>query len=189
MPIPPLNEDGLLPLGLHLAEMNEIAERFGMSTPRRQMLFERLRMFVDLAQHCGALRMFVNGSYVTGKPEPGDVDVVIWLGTHFRELLLQRDWQALLLKQMFLKASRAFCANPWSNGRFYRCHAADHLLSCDRQNSSGSSSSLRSLSIPPTQANHYPCCTCSLPALWLSSMKWAGLHKVSQLTLPRFFAR
>ncbi len=102
MSIPPFQEDGLLPLGLHLAEMNEIAERFGSSTPRRQTLFERLRMFVDLAQHCGAQRMFVNGSYVTAKAVPDDVDVVIWLGERFLELLLQRDWRALLLKQMFL---------------------------------------------------------------------------------------
>lgn len=103
MPIPLLQEDGLLPPGLYLAEMNEIEERFGKSTPRRKMLFERLRMFVELAQHCGVLRMFVNGSFVTAKPEPDDVDVVIWLGAQFRELLLQRDWQALLLKQIFVK--------------------------------------------------------------------------------------
>ncbi len=48
MPIPPLQEDGLLPPGLYVADMDEIAERF-------------------------------------------------------RVLLLQRDWQALLLKQIFIK--------------------------------------------------------------------------------------
>jgi hypothetical protein len=91
MPIPPLQEDGLLPPGLYLAEMNEIEERFGKSTPQRKMLFERLRMFVELAQHCGAQRMFVNGSFVTAKPEPSDVDVVIWVGTKYVELLNNDD--------------------------------------------------------------------------------------------------
>jgi hypothetical protein len=47
--------------------------------------------------------MFVNGSFVTAKPEPGDVDVVIWLGNEFRELLLAKDAKALLLQQMLLK--------------------------------------------------------------------------------------
>ena len=47
--------------------------------------------------------MFVNGSFVTVKPEPGDVDVVIWLGNKFQELLLEKDPKALLLQQMFLK--------------------------------------------------------------------------------------
>ncbi len=101
MPIPPFNEYGLLPLGLHLAEMNEIVERFGTGTPRRQMPFERLRVFIDLAQHCGALRMFVNGSYVTAKPEPGDVDVVIWLGAKFLDLLEHGDRLAIHLEEIF----------------------------------------------------------------------------------------
>jgi hypothetical protein len=103
MRIPTLLDNGLLPPGLYLADMDEIFERFGQSTARRQNLFERLRIFVELAQHCGALRMFVNGSFVTDKPEPGDVDVVIWLGESFRELLLAREPQALLLQQMMLK--------------------------------------------------------------------------------------
>ena len=101
MRIPPLQDDGLLLPGLYLADMNEIEERFGQSTPQRQMLFERLRMFVDMARHCGALRMFVNGSFVTAKPEPSDVDVVIWLGARYIELLNNDDENAKRLKKMF----------------------------------------------------------------------------------------
>jgi Family of unknown function (DUF6932) len=77
------------------------AERFGKSIPRRKEMFERLRMFVELAQHCDALRMFVNGSLVTAKPEPGDVDVVIWLGTKYLELLEQTDESAVRLEEIF----------------------------------------------------------------------------------------
>jgi len=103
MAIPLLLENGLLPSGLHLTGMDEIAEHFGQSTAKRKALFERLRVFFELAKHCGALRMFVNGSFVTAKPEPGDVDVVIWLGNKFLELLLEKDTKALLLQQMLLK--------------------------------------------------------------------------------------
>lgn len=42
MPIPALLENGLLPAGLHLADMNEIASRFGQNPARRKSLFERL---------------------------------------------------------------------------------------------------------------------------------------------------
>jgi len=90
-----------LPPGLYSAEMSEIEERFGKSTPRRKMLFERLRMFVELAQHCGALRMFVNGSFVTAKPEPDDVDVVIWMSEKYYKLLECADEEAIRLEEMF----------------------------------------------------------------------------------------
>jgi hypothetical protein len=101
MPIPPLQEDGLLPPGLYVADMNEIEERFGKSTPRRSELFARLHTFVELARHCGALRMFINGSFVTAKPEPGDVDVVIWLSENYYELLKRADKEAIRLEEMF----------------------------------------------------------------------------------------
>lgn len=101
MPIPSLQDDGLLPPGLYTADMSEIEDRFGKSTPRRQELFARLRMFVDLARHCDAVRIFVNGSFVTAKPEPGDVDVVIWTSEKYFELLEKADHQAVLLEEMF----------------------------------------------------------------------------------------
>jgi hypothetical protein len=81
--------------------MDEIEERFGQSTPLRQELFERLRLFVELARHCGALRMFVNGSFVTAKPEPGDVDLVIWLGEKYFDLLKNADQKASRLEEIF----------------------------------------------------------------------------------------
>lgn len=102
MPIPALQENGFLPPGLYLADLDEIRERFGRTSERRRMLFGRLRMFVDAAQHVEALRMFVAGSYVTAKTNPRDVDVVIWVGERFLELLELEDKQALDLELMFL---------------------------------------------------------------------------------------
>jgi len=64
MPIPTLQENGFLPPGLYLADLEEIWERFGRTSERRQMLFSRLRTFVELAIHVEALRMFVDGSYL-----------------------------------------------------------------------------------------------------------------------------
>ncbi len=103
MPIPPLQYDGFLPPGLHLAEIDEIEDRFGKNTSRRKDLFVRLRLFVELARHCGALRMFVNGSFVTAKAEPDDVDVVIWVSGKYYELIEQEDKEAIRLEEMFVK--------------------------------------------------------------------------------------
>ena len=112
MAIPTLQENGYLPPGLHLASLNEIWERFGRTSSRRDMLFQRLQGFVKLAQHVEALRMFVNGSYVTAKTDPGDVDVVIWVGEEFSQLLEQEDELALNLKCIFLtrEPEEAFAA-------------------------------------------------------------------------------
>lgn len=102
MAIPALQENGFLPPGLHLAKLDEIEARFAV-TARRRKLFERLRRFVELARHVGARRMFADGSYVTAEPEPGDVDVVIWLDeSRFWELVNNEDPQALDLRLMFL---------------------------------------------------------------------------------------
>jgi len=66
------------------------------------MLFNRLQMFVEAARHVEALRVFIGGSHVTAKAAPGDVDVVLWVGERFLELLELGDKQALDLGLMFL---------------------------------------------------------------------------------------
>lgn len=76
MPIPALRLDGYLPEGLHFATEIEIEARFGTANVRRQTLMRQLSYFLHLARVAGALRFFVNGSFVTAKPEPGDVDAV-----------------------------------------------------------------------------------------------------------------
>jgi hypothetical protein len=76
MSIPELRLDGYLPEGLHFATETEIEAQFGTANVRRQTLMRQLSYFLQLARAAGALRFFVNGSFVTAKPEPGDVDAV-----------------------------------------------------------------------------------------------------------------
>jgi hypothetical protein len=101
MSLPEFLPNDLLPPGLYVATLDEIEIRFSQ-TPRRRELFARLNHFVTLAQSVGAIRLFVNGSYVTTKSDPGDVDVVIWLTETFLNLLSAEDDRALELQQMFL---------------------------------------------------------------------------------------
>jgi len=121
--IPALQENGFLPPGLHPADLDEIWERFGHISERRRMLFSRLRTFAEFARYVGALRMFVDGSYVTAKTNPEDVDVVIWVGEKFLELLELGNEKALNLELMFLtrEPKEAFAVfgedgwNAWLN--------------------------------------------------------------------------
>jgi len=100
--IPALQENGFLPPGLYPADLDEIWGRFGRTSERRRMLFNRLRTFVEFSRHVEALRMFIAGSYVSAKAEPEDVDVIIWVGKKFLDLLELEDENALNLELMFL---------------------------------------------------------------------------------------
>jgi hypothetical protein len=83
MPIPAFRLDGYLPVGLHPATETEVAERFGHATERRKALMTRVAEWLRLARSVRAVRFLVNGSFVTAKLEPGDVDCVCWLPTDF----------------------------------------------------------------------------------------------------------
>lgn len=81
--IPHLNEDGYLPPGIHPATLEEIAARFGQESELRQAQMESLRWLIDLAQRAGVQRIVVNGSFVTDKLEPNDVDCVLLIESNF----------------------------------------------------------------------------------------------------------
>jgi hypothetical protein len=72
--IPPLDKDGILPPGIHEAEdWAELAARFG-GTPGREELLAKLRLGLDNLREAGCAWVLLDGSFVTGKPEPNDVD-------------------------------------------------------------------------------------------------------------------
>src|SRR5438445_2918222 len=81
--IPHCNDDGYLPPGIHQATLEEIASRFGQESELRQAQMESLRWLVDLARRSGAQRIVVNGSFVTDKLEPNDLDCVLLIGPDF----------------------------------------------------------------------------------------------------------
>jgi hypothetical protein len=81
--------------------MAEIKERFGISTKQREELFKRLEYFVELARHCHAIKVLIDGSFVTAKLEPGDVDIVIRLDNSHEDLLDKADPKAFELERIF----------------------------------------------------------------------------------------
>ncbi len=97
--IPELRDDGYLPEGVHLAELEEIVARFG-NTSRRSRLIARIRIWVGLARSIGARRLLLAGSFVSAKPEPTDVDSVILLPESFANQLDRGLQDALELAEM-----------------------------------------------------------------------------------------
>ncbi|MBN2296055.1 MAG: hypothetical protein JXM70_26725 [Pirellulales bacterium] len=81
--IPTLNDEGYLPPGLHQATVEEISARFGREPELRRVQMESLRWLIQLAWRAGVQRIIVNGSFVTDKLEPNDVDCVLLVGAGF----------------------------------------------------------------------------------------------------------
>ncbi|HET7771525.1 MAG TPA: hypothetical protein VFN74_22325 [Chloroflexota bacterium] len=71
--IPPFDAAGNLPPGVHSATWDEFVARFG-TTPRRLTLLAGLKEALDVLRAAGCRRAYVDGSFVTAKPEPGDFD-------------------------------------------------------------------------------------------------------------------
>ena len=72
-----------MPPGIYPATLEEVAARFGQESEVRQVQLESLRWLVDLARRAGVQRFVVNGSFVTNKLEPNDVDCVLLIGLDF----------------------------------------------------------------------------------------------------------
>jgi hypothetical protein len=60
--------------------MAEVQQAFGTGTRRRAELFQKLDQFVVLARSFGLFKsLFIDGSFVTDKEAPGDIDAVLEL--------------------------------------------------------------------------------------------------------------
>jgi hypothetical protein len=86
MPLPEFDSHGDLPIGVHRASLDEVLARFGHDTPQRQLVTVRLLRVHELASGTGKLERFIIfGSYVTAKPDPNDVDIILVMRDDFQE--------------------------------------------------------------------------------------------------------
>jgi len=83
--IPQLNKYGYLPKGIHKATIQQIKERFGKSSERRKELFGNLFAVVKLVKKVKktVIHFFLDGSFVTAKEYPGDIDCIIIIKNGF----------------------------------------------------------------------------------------------------------
>ena len=83
--IPPFRPDGYLPEGIHVCSEADVTFRFGSQSRKRRRLIVRLRRWIELGRLVGAKRLVVDGSFVTSKAEPKDVDAVMLVPSNFAE--------------------------------------------------------------------------------------------------------
>src|SRR4029453_6655391 len=98
--IPPFRPDGYLPEGVYACSEAEVIFRFGSSNRRRRRLVLRLRRWIELGRQIGAQRLLVDGSFVTAKEEPQDIDSVLFLPEDFLQQLEREFAPALELEEM-----------------------------------------------------------------------------------------
>lgn len=100
MPIPPFNDQGLLPEGIYECTPDEVHKRFGsfQGSDQRANLWTRFREFYAEAKASGlVVALILNGSFVTAKPDPNDIDLVLVVSvTHdFAAELLPHQYNIL----------------------------------------------------------------------------------------------
>lgn len=81
--IPPFDENGYLPPGIHRATIDEVESQFGSRSELRKVQMESLRWLMDLVRRSGVSRLIVNGSFTTEVYEPNDVDCALLIGAGF----------------------------------------------------------------------------------------------------------
>jgi hypothetical protein len=108
--IPEFNDDGYLPAGIHPASLEEIAARFALEPELRRVQMESLRWLVDLAKRVGIQRLIVDGSFVSDKWEPNDIDCVLLRIPSFPsdEAADAELWAGLPFIQMALVGQKEF---------------------------------------------------------------------------------
>jgi hypothetical protein len=99
MAIPEFLDDGFLPIGVHLATELETVSRFGTSNPLRQRLMADVAIWLSLARTIKAVRFLIDGSFVTAKPLPNDVDCVVLTPRDFDEQVNWGRMEAVKLYQ------------------------------------------------------------------------------------------
>ena len=109
MPIPALRPEGFLPAGIFDCTWPELKAQFGTfdGSDHRVHLFTRLQALASAMAASGLFEsLFIDGSFVTAKPRPNDIDLIAILrpGHDFERDLLMSEYALVsraLLRRRF----------------------------------------------------------------------------------------
>ena len=105
MAIPEFRDDGWLPEGHWPATWEEVAESFGSTTPQRRTLFRLLKTWRDdLRAHGVTGRLLLDGSFVSTKQSPGDIDAIFVIDVASEPVLTDEPAAQALISHSRLKA-------------------------------------------------------------------------------------
>jgi hypothetical protein len=68
------DKNGNLPPGIHIATIQEVEAHFTHNIQRKK-LFKALLKVLEILQGCNCREVYLNGSFITVKSEPGDYDL------------------------------------------------------------------------------------------------------------------
>lgn len=74
MVLPQFNSLGYLPDGEYAVTLKDIEQRFGCSNVRRRTLMHGLKLASKALFDAGVTRIYVDGSFVSDKENPNDID-------------------------------------------------------------------------------------------------------------------
>jgi hypothetical protein len=110
--------DGVLPEGIHLCTLEEVKEIFGQfrGSDRRPQLTERLTRYVQDARSSGVVSAIViDGSYVTAKEKPGDIDLIVALRPGLDLTTEMRPMEYNIQSKRWPESCMAsMCCLPWT---------------------------------------------------------------------------
>lgn len=118
MPIPEF-DDNVLPGGVHECTVAEIEARFGrfQRSDRRIKLTERLREYLRAAGQSGIIKaVILDGSYVTAKDEPDDIDLIAVLRADFDWTQELKPYQANLIDKAAVRREYRFDGFAYRDG-------------------------------------------------------------------------
>lgn len=111
MPIPELDAHGLLPAGVHDCSLEEMTAKFAWNDHRERMVRSFARFLRNEINDVFDFPVYADGSFVTDKEHPEDIDVVL-------ELLDAGDaqkWQGLMLMLEHQDRIRhQYCVDFWA---------------------------------------------------------------------------
>jgi hypothetical protein len=103
-------ESGYLPPGVHRATLVEIEKRYS-TTPSRKRLFAGFMRLARELQAAGCATVYLDGSFITNKLDPGDYDAVWeYQGMDNRIDGVLRDGTTAQIKRKYL--GDIFCRMP-----------------------------------------------------------------------------
>jgi hypothetical protein len=84
--IPEFNKYGNLPAGIYKSSITCIENKFGISSEKRILLFNNFQKFLELLSPFKKKikRIILDGSFVTSKESPGDIDCIMIIENDFR---------------------------------------------------------------------------------------------------------
>ena len=103
--------NGVLPEGVHFCAIDEVSGMFGrfQRSDHRIKLTEKLRDMEDQARRSGIVAaLIVDGSYVTGKEEPGDIDLIVALRKDFDLTLELRPFEYNIQSKRMIRQQYRF---------------------------------------------------------------------------------